>query len=229
MTILFCGFVALMAAVVVGLNAHYLGRRVACTVAAGLFVWLLYVGGIGYFGVIRNIALRPPGPAFLFLPVVVLLVLFIVRLRSAAGGRFAQAFPLWILLGTQVFRVGVELFLHQLWHAGLIPKMLTFAGANVDIYVGASAPLIAWVATHGRMGMRIALVWNGLGLLALANVVSRAVLTSPGPFHLIHAEVPDLMIGTFPFMFIPGFFVPLAVILHLLAIRVIRAVSSTPS
>jgi len=27
------------------------------------------------------------------------------------------------------------------------------------------------------------------------------------------------MIGTFPFMFIPGFFVPLAVVLHVLAIR----------
>ncbi|MEI9896236.1 MAG: hypothetical protein WDN28_20825 [Chthoniobacter sp.] len=223
MTLLFFGFVALMAAVVIGLNARYLGRRTACLVAAGLFVWLLYVGGIGYFGVIRNITLRPPGPAFLFVPVVALLVLFIVRIRSAAGERFARAFPLWILLGTQVFRVGVELFLHQLWQDGLVPKMLTFAGANVDIYVGTSAPLVAWIATRGRMGTRVALIWNVLGLLALANVVTRAVLTAPGPFHLIHAEVPDLMIGTFPFMFIPGFFVPLAVVLHVLAIRVMRA------
>jgi len=30
------------------------------------------------------------------------------------------------------------------------------------------------------------------------------------------------MIGTFPFMFIPGFFVPLAVVLHTLAIRAIK-------
>ena len=57
-----------------------------------------------------------------------------------------------------------------------------------------------------------------LGLLLLTNVVIRAVLTAPGPFNLIHAEVPNLMIGTFPFMFIPGFFVPLAVVLHLLAV-----------
>jgi len=221
MTILFCGFVVLMAAVVIGLNVRYLGRRTAGIVAAGLLGWFLYIGSIGYFGVIRNIAMRPPGPVFLFLPVVVLLVLFIVRTRSADGERLAQAFPLWILLGTQVFRVGVELFLHQLWQAGLIPRMLTFAGANVDIYVGASAPLIAWIATRGRMGRHIALGWNVLGLLALANVVTRAVLTAPGPFHLIHAEVPNLMIGTFPFLFIPGFFVPLAVVLHVLAIRAI--------
>jgi hypothetical protein len=50
-------------------------------------------------------------------------------------------------------------------------------------------------------------------------VVVRAVLTTPGPFNLIHAEVPNRMMGTFPFLFIPGFFVPLAVVLHLLALR----------
>ena len=69
--------------------------------------------------------------------------------------------------------------------------------------------------------MRLALAWNVLGLLALTNVVIRAVLTSPGPFNLIHAEVPNLMMGTFPFLFIPAFFVPLAVALHVLAIRTI--------
>jgi uncharacterized membrane protein len=67
--------------------------------------------------------------------------------------------------------------------------------------------------------MRVALAWNLLGLLALTNVVVRAVLTTPGPFNLIHAEVPNRMMGTFPFLFIPGFFVPLAVVLHLLALR----------
>ncbi len=54
--------------------------------------------------------------------------------------------------------------------------------------------------------MKIALAWNVVGLLALANVVIRSMLTAPGPFNVIHAEVPNLMMGTFPFMFIPGFF-----------------------
>jgi hypothetical protein len=53
----------------------------------------------------------------------------------------------------------------------------------------------------------------------LTNVVIRAVLTTPGPFNLLHTEVPNRMMGTFPFLFIPGFLVPLAVVLHLLAIR----------
>jgi uncharacterized membrane protein len=96
--------------------------------------------------------------------------------------------------------IGVELFLHQFWIDGLVPKMLTFEGANVDM-----------------------LAWNVLGLLALTNVVIRAVLTALGPFNLIHAEVPNLMMGAFPFMFIPAFFVPLAVVLHVFSIWAIRS------
>ena len=214
-TTLFLGFVLLMAAVVFALVARYLGLRTAFIVICALSLWFVYVGVLGYSGVIRNTTLRPPGAVYLFGPVVLFLLYFLVRVRSST----AVAFPLWALLGAQTFRVIVELFLHQLWIDGLVPKMLTFAGANVDIYVGASAPLIAWLSTRGQTGAKIALGWNVLGLLALANVVVRAVGTSPGPLNLIHAEVPNLMVGTFPYMFIPGFFVPLAVVLHVLALK----------
>ena len=218
---LFLGFVAMMAAIVVGLVARYLNGRTAFRVLAGLSAWFIYAGLMGYFGVLKNTAMRPPGTAFLLVPVLFFLFLFIVRF--SANARIILAFPLWIILGAQCFRVGVELFLHQLWIGGLVPKMLTFEGANVDIYIGASAPVIAWLSTRGRLGLKLALAWNVLGLLALTNVVTRAVLTSPGPFNVIHAEVPNRMFGTFPFMFIPGFFVPLAVTLHVLAIRAIRS------
>ncbi len=218
---LFLGFVAMMAAIVVGLVARYLNGRTAFRVLAGLSAWFIYAGLMGYFEVLKNTAMRPPGTAFLLVPVLFFLFLFIVRF--SANARIILAFPLWIILGAQCFRVGVELFLHQLWIGGLVPKMLTFEGANVDIYIGASAPVIAWLSTRGRLGLKLALAWNVLGLLALTNVVTRAVLTSPGPFNVIHAEVPNRMFGTFPFMFIPGFFVPLAVTLHVLAIRAIRS------
>jgi hypothetical protein len=220
---LFLGFVALVVAVVVALAARYVGGGAAFRLLAALCAWLAYAGLLGYFGIIRNTAMRPPGIVFLAGPIVLFLVLFIVFVaRSSGAARLAMAFPLWIFVGTQTFRVGVELFLHRLWNIGLVPKMLTFAGANVDIYIGASAPVIAWLSTRGRTGVRIALAWNVLGLLALTNVVIRAVLTAPGPLNLIHTEVPNRMMGTFPFLFIPGFFVPLAVVLHVLAIRAIR-------
>jgi hypothetical protein len=221
---LFVGFVGMMAAIVVILVARYLNARSAFGVLAGLAAWLTYVGLLAYFGVFKNTAMRPPGTVFLLVPVFLFLLFFFVFVvRSTAGARIALAFPLWVLVGTESFRIGVELVLHRLWMDGLVPKMLTFDGANVDIYIGASAALIAWLSTRGRWGMRLALAWSVLGLLALANVVVRAVLTSPGPLNLIHAEVPNRMFGTFPFLLIPGFFVPLAVVLHLLAIRAISS------
>ena len=218
-TAYFLGFLLLMTAVVVALRARYRDGRTAVGVLAALCGWFLYVGVLAYRGVVANSAMRPPGVTLILVPVVGFLIFFILRTGTSAGARRALAFPVWVLIGTQVFRVGVELFIHQLWLDGLVPKMLTFAGANVDIYVGASAPLIAWLSIRGQWGLRLALVWNVMGLLALANVVSRAVLTTPGPLNLIHAEVPNRMIGTFPFVFIPAFFVPLAVVLHVLAIR----------
>jgi hypothetical protein len=226
-TTFFLGFVALMTAVIVLLIARYRNVRLAFGALAALCAWFIYVSVLGYLGVIANTAMFPPGIALIFVPVVAFLALFIVRVGSSAGAPWALAFPLWVLIGLQAFRVGVELFIHRLWIDGLVPKMLTFAGANVDIYIGASALLIAWLSMRGRWGQRLALLWNVLGLLSLANVVTRAVLTAPGPLNQIHAELPNRMIGMFPFMFIPGFFVPLAVVLHVLAIRSIASHART--
>jgi hypothetical protein len=227
---LFLGFLGIVTALIVTTVARYLGGRAAWRVLTGLLVWLSYAGLLGYAGVLKNMTMRPPGIVFLVVPVLVFLLVFLAFVvLSSAGARVALAIPLWILLGAQSFRVGVELFLHQLWIDGLVPKMLTFDGANVDIYVGASAVLIAWLSGRGRLGLKLALAWNVLGLLALANVVTRAVLTAPGPLHLIHAEVPNLLLSTFPFLFIPGLFVPLGVVLHLLALRSIVSRLRSPS
>jgi hypothetical protein len=228
--ILFVSFVVIMVALVTVTIARYQGGRAAWWVLAGLLVWLSYAGLLGYSGVLKNMTTRPPGIVFLVVPVLLFLIIFLAfAVLSNASARLALALPLWILLGAQSFRICVELFLHQLWIDGLVPKMLTFEGANVDIYVAASAPLIAWLSTSGRWGLRIALAWNVLGLIALTNVVTRAVLTAPGPFHLIHTEVPNLLIGTFPFLFIPGLFVPLAVVMHLLALRAIVSRLRSPA
>jgi len=216
---LFLLFVTSMAGVVLWLIWRGLKKSPAIIVSVAFVAWLAYVGGIGYAGIIRNTAMRPPGMVFLFVPVVLFLVSFVVRTFSPAKPNAVVTIPLAVLLALQSFRVIVELFIHQLWLDGLVPKMLAYSGANVDIYVGATAPVIAWISARWKRGVQLAVIWNVLGLLALANVVIRAVLTAPGPLNLIHPEVPNLMIGTFPYMFIPGYFVPLAVVLHVSALR----------
>jgi len=222
---LFLGYLMLVAGAVVGLSFHYLSRRIAKRVVAGLVIWLSYVGALGYFGVLQNLSLRPPGIAYVLVPMFLFMGFALVR--SSAGLRVALALPLPLLVGGQSFRIGVELLLNQLWTDGVVPRMLTFEGANVDILIGASAPLAAWISTKGRTGMRWIFGWSVLGLLALANVAIRSAMTAPGPLNMLHTEVPNLAISTFPFFYIAGFFAPLAVALHILAIRATRATLRT--
>ena len=207
--------------------AIFLTRKTTAMMLAGLSVWLVYVGTLSYLGVVRNSSLRPPGVVYIVLPAISFVLLFLAL--SQSGARLAMAIPVWVVLSLQSFRIGVELLLHRLWIDGLVPRMMTYVGGNVDLFVGLSAPLAAWLSTKGRSGKRLALVWNVLGLLALTNVVIRAILTTPGPLNLIHAEVPDLAIGTFPFTFIAGFLAPLAFALHVISIRGLRRRLSEPN
>ena len=210
------GTVLLVAAVLLAAR-RYLAAGPGRVVAVGLPLWVLYVGLLSWAGVVANVALRPPGVLFIVVPAVLFIALFAVRSDGAA--RVARSVPLALLIGAQSFRVVVELGLHRLWTEGLVPRLMTYEGGNVDIVIGLTAPIAAWLAARGTTGRRLALGWNVLGLLALLNIVVRSALTAPGPLHLIHAEVPNLAIGTFPFTFIAGFFAPLAVLLHTLSIR----------
>src|ERR1700760_4583804 len=102
----FLGFVALLTAIIVALSARYRNGRFAFGIPAALCAWFVYVGVLGYLGVIANTSMFPPGVALIFVPVGAFLVLFIVRAGSSVGARMALVFPLWALIGTQVFRVG---------------------------------------------------------------------------------------------------------------------------
>lgn len=220
MTAILClGYAAGVSIVVAALTARYLRERLRALVT-GLPLWLFYVGLLSYSGVVSNAALRPPGIVYVAFPAVLFVLL--VLARSGAGARIASAFPLWVMIGMQTFRIGVELLQHQLWVEGLAPRVVTYRGGNADIWIGLSAPLMAWISTRGRGGERLALAWNVVGLLSLANAITLSALTAPG-LNVIHGEVPNAAIGVFPFTYIAGFFAPLAMALHALSIRGWRA------
>lgn len=154
-------------------------------------------------------------------------LLYAVLVAVFAGGLLLRAFrgpslPVALLIGFQVYRVGVELVVANLHELGFVPKLLTLSGGNVDLLVALSAPAIAWIATRGSTGLRIAQAWNVMGLLSVLNVSARAVLSS-GAVHLIHTEVPTVAFAMFPFGLVPAFIVPLAIALHVAIFRALRA------
>ncbi len=218
---LFIGYLAFVVVCIALLLSRYLPRNTLLLALGCLGAWLVYGGVLGYAGIVSDASLRPPGPAFLLIPVFLFVALFLAR--SSAGERLALSIPLWIILAAQAFRVGVELFLHQLWLAGMAPRMITYAGGNWDIVIGLSAPIVAYLYGQQRIGDRMVMAWNILGLATLANVALRALLTAPGALNFVKAEIPNTAIGTFPFTYIPGLLAPLALVLHVMAIRALRA------
>lgn len=218
---MFLAYVGAVAVTVVLIAGRWAPRRTATAVAIGLPLWLAYVAALSWFGVLEPAPGRPPGILFVFVPIVLFMSLGVAR--SRAGLAAATAIPLILLHGLQVFRLGVELLLHRLWEMGLAPHMLTYEGANLDIWVALSAPVTAVIALAGRPGLRIAAFWNVAGILMLANVIVRSVLTAPGPLNLLASDVPNTFVSTFPYSLLPGFFAPLALTLHVLSLRAIRA------
>lgn len=107
----------------------------------------------------------------------------------------------------------------MLWQDGQTPRMLTWDGANFDVVIGLTAPFAAWAVARGRAGRLLAQAWTVAGVVMLANVVVRSVLTAPGPLQLLVTEVPNLLPGQFPYVYLVGFLAPLALLLHLMAIR----------
>ena len=217
----FLVYVAVIATIVAATLSRALSRRAAAAALAVLALWLGYAGVLGYSGLVGNTRLPVPGVVILLAPIIAFVA--IVLTRSPAGRHLAVRVPLAWLIGLQAFRIGVELTLHRLWELGSVPKLMTLGGGNIEILIGVSAPLFAWIATRGAGGRRIALVWNVVGLASLLNVAARAVMSAPGPLNFIHGEVLNTALGTFPYTFIPGFMAPLAMMLHVLTFRALSA------
>ena len=134
-------------------------------------MWLLYVGLLSYSGAVSNTALRPPGIVYVAFSAV-LFVLLVFAL-SGAGARIASAFPFWVIIGMQTFRIGVELLLHRLWVDGLAPRMVTYQGRkhrHLDWLVSAIDCLDIHPRAPGENG------WRSAG-------TSWACLRWPTPLH----------------------------------------------
>ena len=217
---IFLAFVAVVVLVTAAAALRYLPREYRMAFIAAFTVWVASATALGAGGMLANATLRPPAIVYVFVPTVAL-VAFLAR--SRAGAVVASSFPLALLMGAESIRIVVELVLERLWHAGQLPRMLTFHGANFDILIGLSAPVVATLYARRLLGARAALIWNIVGILSLANVVVRNVLTSPA-IHVVSSEVPNAAIGSFPYSFIPTLIVPLALLLHVLAIRSLSTV-----
>ena len=130
--------------------------------------------------------------------------------------------PTWVWPALQSFRLPLELLLYSLFLHDVIGRQMTFGGYNFDVLVGVTAPLIAWLLyTQGRSAVatRLSALWNLAGLALLFNILVIAVLSVPFAFQVFTQEPANRMVAAFPFIWLPTFFIPLALFSHLVALR----------
>ena len=70
--------------------------------------------------------------------------------------------------------------------------------------------------------MPILLVWNLMGLALLVTIVVISILSLPMPLRVFINEPANTIVTRFPFIWLPGFLVPLAYTLHLFALRKLK-------
>jgi hypothetical protein len=181
-------------------------------VGVGLAIWLgvlAVLAGQGYF---LNFNSLPPRLALaLLLPLVVGLLM----LPTHGTRHFLAVTPPERLVYLQAFRILMEIILWALYTQGRAPGLITFEGRNVDILIGLTAIPVGWMVVERRAWPDwVAVVWNVAGIVILANVVVHAQFALPSPYRAFVTTPTTAFLGTFPYIWLPGFLVPFAFWLH---------------
>lgn len=186
-------------------------------VALVLAAWLAYISILSLKGVFTNASLPPRIPLLLVLPAFLFFIYFFTNIKFK---KIIDAVPAAMPIYSQSFRIVVELLIFGLFLEGLLPKAATFEGYNYDIVIGITAPLLAFfMLAKGKSNNWIVLAWNFAGLTTLLIVVS--ILLSSAYFPALWNQTESILpkgLGIFPYTFLAGLFMPLAVFMHLLSI-----------
>lgn len=186
------------------------------------FAWLAATWTAASSGVLTQFDRRPPPFALLFLAI---LAVSAAAAWSPLGLRLIRGLPLWALVLTQVFRLPLELAMHEAAIEGVMPVQMSYSGRNFDIVTGLTAIPVAVLLAVGIGGRRLALAWNVLGTLTLANILGIALVSTPilalfGPARL------NTWVAYTPFVWLPAVMVVCALIGHLVLWRTLLLTST---
>ena len=184
-------------------------------IVPGIF-WLAFLAKISGMNFFHDWSGLPPRLMIAVLPP--LIFAFALMISKKING-FIILVPQHWLIVIQSFRIVMEIILLMLFLEKIIPEQMTFEGKNFDVLVGITAPFIAYLAYRKKISKRFIIGWNIFGLILLANIVVIALLSTPVPFRVFMNEPANTVVAFFPFVWLPGFVVPVAYMMHFLSIK----------
>jgi len=212
-------YLAILFSLIVGAVQGELVRRNK-EIGGVFFVWLAVTGILGCTAKLHDFLQRPPR-------IMVLIVLSVVGVYfgsyfSAARKLILSPGLVW-LVGLQVFRVAVEIFLDLGYRAGFVPVQMTLEGRNFDVITGLTALPMAWLVAKQKAPHWLIYAWNTMGLALLLNVMVIAALSMPTPLRHFHNEPANTFVTYFPYVWLPLYLVQVAWMSHLLIFRAVKA------
>ncbi len=183
--------------------------------AAGVSAWLLLTAVIANTGLLRRFDILPPPFAIM---VLALFAIAIWLSFSGVGLRLMRGLPLWALIGFQVFRLPLELLMHQAYVEGVMPVQMSYSGYNLDIISGITAGALGLWLFFGRAPGWVVVLWNLLGSALLVTIITIAILSTP-VFRYFGDDRVNVFVTYFPFVWLPAVLVTAALLGHLLLWR----------
>ena len=205
--------IAFITITIVSAFLFYNGTGKDRLVLTGSIIWLAITGSVAATGYFQDTSSMPPRFLLILIPTAALSVLAYQKVKKHKPDKQK-------LIGLHVLRVPVEVVLYSLYIQKLVPVQMTFMGWNFDILIGLSAVVLLLLTNVKRVISRyLWLVWNITGIIMLTIIVVMAILCSPLPFQSLAFERPNIAVLQFPYVYLPGFVVPVVYLSHILSLR----------
>jgi hypothetical protein len=192
--------------------------RVLGLIALAILVFGMTTGILSVTGVLH---LHPAGIALpLFACMATPIIAFVVAYRrSVAFRKLVLSLDLRLVVLFQFVRVAGLVFLVQ-YNNHMLPAAAAVVPAVLDLMIGYSALVIAFYLLDRRpFPVRIFLAWNVIGI---ADFIATGAIFFLIRWNVLYPSEPDWaglrVLTDFPFALIPAFMVPLATIMHVIAI-----------
>ncbi len=187
------------------------------TVGILIALWLILqaiLGQVGFYEVNNTI---PPRFVLMVMPP---MLFIIILFNTKIGKAYIDGLDLKKITLLHVIRIPVEIVLFALFTVKLVPQLMTFEGANFDIFSGISAILMYFlILKQASFNKALMIIWNVVCLILLLIIVAIAILSAPSPFQQLAFNQPNIGVLHFPFNWLPSFIVPVVLFCHLAALR----------
>jgi hypothetical protein len=205
---------------------HAIGRALpGWRTAAVLALWFAVALVVGAAGLFRADPSQPP--LVILIAIAGPPIVFALAYRGSIAFReFVLSLDLRLLTAVQSWRVIGGVFVAFNAHR-MLPALFAYPAGYGDLLVGALAPFALLALIDRRPGwQRNVLCLNILGLLDFVGAIGTGLLASDGPLGLLRSEISADPLTALPLALIPGFAVPLWILVHITALLQLRRLNA---